>query len=721
MSEQDTRKLLLREASPAQDADATGRVDGPAPLPSAAAAPLPRGASVGRYIILEKLGQGGMGVVYAAFDPELDRKVAIKLLLSSAVASEGSTGQARLLREAQALARLSHPNVVSVYDVGTWESGVFVAMELVEGGQTLRAWSKEKPRPWREVVDVFLAAGRGLAAAHAAGLVHRDFKPDNVLLGKDGRVRVLDFGLARQVEQPDTAAPLQRTTAADVPRELTGSAEHSHSSLSRSSLSAQLTQVGLVHGTPAFIAPEQFKGQAADARSDQFSFSVALYEALHGERPFGKSPGPGSGWKLSEPPKDAQVPAAVRRIVLKGLSLEPHERFASMEDLLEELSRRVRRRRQRGWLAAGAGLTALAVAVAVPLAVRRPAELCTGAERRLEGLWDAPRKEALASVFAATGARGAANAWQRTAAVLDVYTRGWVSMHTEACEAARVRGEQSDEVLSLRMACLDRRLQSFTALTQVYAQADAALVDEAVKAAHALPLLEGCADVQALRAPVQPPEDAMTREKVEALRVRLAEAQALFDAARYKQALPLAEALAADATAVPYKPLQAEVLELHGTLQEMLGQLKEAEATYKRALWTAEAGRHDEAAASAAAALLQMGYVNDQYAPAREWAELARAKLERLGGNPRIEANVLTALGAMLASEGKALRGLEHEQRALELREQVYGPEHPSVAMIPQQRGLRALSSWSATPRPGRSWSGRRPASSRHSGPTPPC
>ncbi len=396
--------------------------------------------------------------------------------------------------------------------------------------------------------------------------------------------------------------------------------------------------------------------------------------------PSARTPALAPAGSSQNPPKNAQLPAAVRRIVLKGLSLEPHERFASMENLLEALSLRVRRRRQRGWLAAGAGLTALAVALAVPLAVRRPPELCTGAERRLEGVWDAPRKEALASVFGGTRKLGAAESFQRAASVLDGYAQGWVAMHTETCEAARVRGEQSDEVLSLRMECLDRRLQSFSALIQVYAQADAALVDEAVKAAHALPLLEGCADVQALRAPVQPPEDAATREKVEALRVRLAEVQALFDAGRYKQALPLAEALAADATAVPYKPLQAEVLELHGALQEKLGQQNEAEATYKQALWAAEAGRHDEAAASAAARLLRMGYMQDQYAIAHEWEELARAKLKRLGGNPRIEAYVLSNLSGMLAAEGNFLQGLQLQQRALELREQVYGPEHPLVA-----------------------------------------
>jgi serine/threonine protein kinase len=236
--------------------------------------PLARGTQVGRYVLLDAVGSGGMGVVYAAYDPELDRKVAIKLLRFDRLGSEaGERDRLRLQREAQAIARLSHPNVVHVYDVGTFGDQVFVAMEFV-AGRTLRQWAEEEPRPWREVVDRFALAGRGLAAAHAAGLIHRDFKPDNVLLGDDGRVRVVDFGLARPAGQ-QPAPEGERTPSGGT-------------------LAHPLTEWGVVVGTPAYMAPEQLRGEASDERSDQLSFCVSLYETLYGERPFpGGSSSPG--------------------------------------------------------------------------------------------------------------------------------------------------------------------------------------------------------------------------------------------------------------------------------------------------------------------------------------------------------------------------------------------------------------------------------------------
>jgi hypothetical protein len=266
------------------------------------APPLGRGATVGRYVILDPVGAGGMGVVYAAYDPELDRRVALKLL--SPGRSGGEPGRLRLLREAQALARLAHPNVVTVHDAGTFGERVFVALELVEG-ETLRRWLRAEPRPWREVLARFLPAGRGLAAAHAAGLVHRDFKPENVLLGQDGRVRVADFGLAKALEEPEEAW-------------------------------------GAAPGTPAYMAPEQRRGMAADARSDQFSFCVALHEALYGERPSAR-----------ETPAGTQVPGWLRDVVLRGLKANPEERYPAMDDLLRDLERDPAAVRRR-WLAAAA-------------------------------------------------------------------------------------------------------------------------------------------------------------------------------------------------------------------------------------------------------------------------------------------------------------------------------------------------------------------------------
>jgi eukaryotic-like serine/threonine-protein kinase len=218
------------------------------------------GAVVGRLVLGPLLGAGGMGVVHRAHDPELDRAVAVKLVRSRL---GGSSGKVRLVREAQAMAKLRHPNVVSIFDVGTVGDDVFVVMPLLEGG-TLGAWARAEARPWREVVDRYLAAGRGLAAAHAAELVHRDFKPDNVLLGAGGEVQVADFGLARVDRDEVAPAAMARLSPP---------------------LSLDLTRTGDVLGTPAYMAPEQMRGEEVDARADQFSFCVALWEGDPPARP----------------------------------------------------------------------------------------------------------------------------------------------------------------------------------------------------------------------------------------------------------------------------------------------------------------------------------------------------------------------------------------------------------------------------------------------------
>ena len=267
---------------------------------------------VGRYVIRENIGAGGMGAVYAAHDPQLDRTVAVKLL-------HAGVDEARLVREAKALAKLAHPNVITVYDVGTYVGGVFLAMEFVKGS-TLKAWTRTAARSWRDVVRVFVDAGRGLAAAHASGLVHRDFKPDNVLIGEDGRVRVLDFGIAGEVRKD------ARPTASD----LAGSVQD-----------APLTMSGVIMGTPAYMAPEQFLGTETDERTDQYGFSVALWEALYGERPYQADTIAALAYEVwcgTLPDVRARdVPAWLTRIVTRGLSPLPAQRYRSMNALLADV------------------------------------------------------------------------------------------------------------------------------------------------------------------------------------------------------------------------------------------------------------------------------------------------------------------------------------------------------------------------------------------------
>jgi len=295
---------------------------------------LDTGARIGRYVIIERVGTGAMGVVYGAYDPELDRKVALKLIKPGQGVKD--TARARLLREAKAIARLQHPNVVAVHDVGIIDDQVFLAMEFVAGG-TIKSWLAEKPRTWREILDVFIAAGRGLAAAHAAGLVHRDFKPDNVLLDKEHRPRVVDFGIARQAGAGDDE--LAGETGDVISQDGT---ETLRDSSGKQTL-ATLTKTGTWVGTPAYMAPEQFLGERGDERSDQFSFCVALYEALYGERPFAGDDMLSisvnvTTEQLRPLPKDRGVPTWVRRVILRGLRATPSERWDGMPALIAALS-----------------------------------------------------------------------------------------------------------------------------------------------------------------------------------------------------------------------------------------------------------------------------------------------------------------------------------------------------------------------------------------------
>ena len=308
---------------------------------------LSAGATVGRYVIDAHVGAGGHGRIYAAHDPELDRRVALKVLRAE---RDDEVGRERLLREARALAKLSHPNVVAVHDVGVDGERVFVAMEFVPGTSLRQALAGRRP-PWREVLELLLPAARGLAAIHAAGLVHRDLKPDNIMIGDDGRVRVVDLGLARAPRRsPDESLASTPGAAAE---------------------GTTLTGTGVRAGTPAYMAPELWRGEAGDARSDLFAFCVTLWEALYGERPFaGRSPAELvmalAGRAPTAPAGAPELPGWLHRALVRGLSFEPGERYPSMDALVDALGRGLRRARGR-WAAAALGVV-LAAAVGLLLA-----------------------------------------------------------------------------------------------------------------------------------------------------------------------------------------------------------------------------------------------------------------------------------------------------------------------------------------------------------------
>ncbi len=436
------------------------------PLPSA----LARGTSVSRYLLLERLGAGAMGVVWAAYDPELDRRIALKLLRPRAAG--GSEGQARLVREAQAMAKLSHPHVIAIHDVGQHAGHVFLAMEFVEG-DTLTSW-RTRTRTWSDIVGVYLQAGRGLAAAHQAGLVHRDFKPDNVLIGRDGRVRVTDFGLARNVGAGEAAA--QRSESAPQ----AGLAARSDTRTPDPS-STTITQTGALVGTPAYMAPEQFVGGRIDARSDQFSFCVALWEALYGQRPFaGRTLAQLSeavvGGAILGPPSEVRVPSFVERALRRGLAPEPDARWPDMDALLHALGRDVvgiRRRR----IGVGLGLVG-ALALVLPLLLDSSdapsGPTCSDAHERLAGVWDAQIETELEPLIVA--AREGRTLWPNLVASCGdrSYLDSPLPIPSEPHAATRVR-EIRQEVAELRtrieIADFEGRLTAFDRL-----QADAKLL-----------------------------------------------------------------------------------------------------------------------------------------------------------------------------------------------------------------------------------------------------
>jgi eukaryotic-like serine/threonine-protein kinase len=299
-------------------AASTPAFDSTAPFAAAPRFDVRPGAQLGRYEFLRLLGRGGMGLVVAAHDSELDRQVAIKL-----VAGDDEQARRRLMREAQAMARLSHPNVVAVHDVIHFGDRAGIVMELIDGDD-LATWLEAAPRSWRAIVAAFVQAARGLAAAHAAGLVHRDFKPSNALIDRTGVVRVSDFGLARAIREPPEASELD-------------------AALRGCPLDQTLTRTGALMGTPAYMAPEQHNGEPIDPRADQWALACSLYSALYGHRPFA-----GTSYEelssavtngaLRPESTDPPVPLAIRAAIRRALARHPADRFTTMHELIAALS-----------------------------------------------------------------------------------------------------------------------------------------------------------------------------------------------------------------------------------------------------------------------------------------------------------------------------------------------------------------------------------------------
>ena len=601
------------------------------------------GRLIGRFVLLGRIGRGGMGVVYLAYDPQLERRVALKVLHTENAGDDAGT--ARLLREAQALAQLAHPNVVAVHDVGRVDDGIYIAMEYIEGA-VLGTWLRAQHRTWREIVAVFVAAAHGIAAAHDAGLVHRDIKPDNLMVGSDARVRVLDFGLARV----SAAAPLASGLLGES---------------GLRSLDVELTASRAVMGTPRYMAPEQFAGGVVDARTDIWAVCVSLWEALYDQRPF-------AGTTVTEicsnvtaghivPPRGRKIPRAVHRALLRGLAVDPTQRFADLRELIAELSKDRTQAVRRIMLASAAvGIAALGVA-----AGRGPPP-CTADADVLAGTWDDGRRRELDNAFTAIGKAYAEDSRAVVTRTIDDYAEALLAARREACEATRVQGTQSEGVLERRMACLDRRMRYLGGLTQALATGDANATERAVESALGLPGIDGCASSERLLREPALPEDPTARHEAELLRGELEALMAQIDAGAFADVEVRIDDLDARAHALDHAPVLSEVLLVRGRWDARRGDDEAAAKLLAAALSTAQACGHDEITVEAATALALVEG-GARFDVAEVYAAVADAVLVRMGDDAGLRVQLLTNVGQIQIMRGHHEQALETLSRALAL------------------------------------------------------
>jgi eukaryotic-like serine/threonine-protein kinase len=637
------------------------------PFPDAA---LPR-RTLGRLRLLERLGAGGMGVVYRAYDPELAREVATKLLHPDTARSHAA--RARLRQEARALAEVSHPNVVQVYDVGEQDGSIYISMELVPGVD-LRQWLAQAPRRWQDVLELLVAAGRGLQAAHERGLVHRDFKPSNVLVGHDGRARVVDFGLARLLHDAHGDGHSDGHSDAEAP--------------TASELrSGALTESGMTLGTPAYMAPEQHRGLGTDARSDQYAFCTSVWESLYGERPFhGTALEELVTAKEHDPPRTARahgVPRRVQAVLRRGLRPMQLQRWPDMAALLAALERAAQPRRGSLAMAAvlvvgGVGALAHAVGRDEP---QGPAA-CRSAAERLAGVWDEAREDELHRAIASSGLAHAEPTWARMRTHLHDYAAQWTERYDALCEA-RADPRADAAMLDRRMLCLNDRRDELASLVDVLVEGQASAVHHVVQAVAGLRPPSSCDDPRGSGR-----EDGPRQAEVDALRREILRAEALGKLARHAEGLALAEAAVTRATAAALPSLRAEALLVAGTLHKGKAAPAVAEERLSDAVHLAVSIDRDDLAARAAIELVDVqGAWLSRYDEALEWDRHAQAAILRLGHDPALAARRLTALGHLELTLGHHQAAIDAFERSLVFVREVFGEGHPRLASAQSDLG----------------------------------
>ncbi|MBL8935751.1 MAG: serine/threonine protein kinase [Archangium sp.] len=647
-----------------------------------------KGLVVGRYVVLDAVGAGALGEVFSAWDSTLERTVALKWLYPSVAGKDRDSLRQRLVAEARALARVQHPNVVSVHDVLAHEGADVIVMELVQHARSLRV-VLDGTGPWQRTVAHFIAAADGLVAAHAAGVIHRDFKPDNVLLDGAGRVVVVDFGLARQT---DLEAPAGTTSK--------------HSTVS---------------GTPAYLAPERWQGRAADEASDQFSFCVSLYECLTGKLPFlatdlaGRLDDIRRG-PLPMPEVNERVVAALRR----GLSTEPSARWPSMAALRDELRASLDAPKRRQVYAVGAALLALSGGIFL-LGVRQIRTRCDAADAPVRAVWTTARRATVTSAFEATRHPAATALATRVVQAVDDAVESLASTRKRACVATTFEGD-SDALLSARQTCVSRRLSDIDALLRGLEAADGKAVERAVVAVESLAPASDC--LEASLSATDPMPSGPARAAVDTAITRVATVRAMRLLGKTKDSVALAETVVSEARAAGWRPLTSDALLEWGSGLERLSKYDDARAKQVEALELAVTSRDDKQAFAAAVALAYLdGVDRKQTESGGTWLTLGNALSEpaRVQGTTeairlanvqavmlmradkaaeaavllaRLEqeltkvgqletvngARLITNLSAALRESGKPTEGVEAAKRSLALMEKVLSPNHPDVA-----------------------------------------
>lgn len=585
---------------------------------------LERGTTIGRYVIGDLLGAGAMGRVYSAWEPELDRRVAIKVLQDDVAGA-----RERLVREAQAMARLDHPNVVGVHEVAKSEHGVFVAMDLVDG-ETLRTWRHGS------LPSMLADVARGLAAIHAAGVLHRDVKPDNVIVGADGRARIGDFGLARS-GPPASVRPDDDALALGTPKTA-------------------------VAGTPAYMAPEVLRGEPASAASDQFGFGVTAYEVIAGKRPF-----EGRTWsellraiERGGAAKLRDVPSWLDATVRRCLAVDPEKRFASMTDVATALDEGLRRRAPTKWIAAGVGL-AIAASAVTYVATRSPAAGPSCDVSAIDETWNAQTRGKLDAP---------------AIAAVDRWVAAWRTARSAVCTAPNATRER----------CLDRRRTELAALL-----AHGGSSERLVDALAALPPSE-CTTLALATADPLPldPERAAQVRTVERELPAIRAAIALGDAR------PIAATLAKlveTARASTHAPTLGEALLVQSEAARSLSNLPEASMASRDALAAAERGHDDLGAARAWVERVTVAGDRRELAFADDFATLAEAAIDRAGGSPHLAARVMRMRGLVEFNRGDLARARDILTRARAMFVAVAGERSVEIAGVETSLGAVARAS----------------------------